>query len=159
MSEFQIRGAAELQRTLQELPVRLERTVLRGALRAAAVEIQNEARAQAPVDTGNLRDSIRVSTGGKRNGYVFAHVKVGGTKKGDAFYAHMVEFGTKPHEIRPKNAPSLFIAGIMRAVVRHPGAQAKPFMRPAFDAKADSALERFGDYIKARLERLAKRGG
>lgn len=157
MAEFEIKGGAELQRALNELPVKLERNVMRGALRAAAVQIEQEAKARAPADSGKLRDSIRVSTGAKRGGTVYAHVKVGGVKKGDAFYARFVEFGTRPHEIRPRRSASLFIGGLLRTLVRHPGTQARPFLRPAFDSKAGEAIRAFGDYMAARLERIAKR--
>lgn len=153
--DIEIKGASELQRILKELPEKLERVVMRGALRAGAVEIQREAKALAPVDSGKLRDSIRISGGVKRGAYVYSQVKVGGVKKGDAFYAHMVEFGTKPHEIKPKSAPSLFLAGILRASVKHPGARARPFMRPAFDNKAEDATKAFGKYIAERLAKLA----
>lgn len=153
--DIEIKGAAELQRALKELPVKLERVVLRGALRAGAVEIQREAKALAPVESGRLRDSIRISGGAKRGGYVYSQVKVGGNKKGDAFYAHMVEFGTKPHEIKPKSAPSLFLAGLLRSTVKHPGARAKPFMRPAFDNKVEDATKAVGKYIAERLAKLA----
>lgn len=157
LDDFEIKGGAELQRALKELPVKLERVVLRGALRAGAVEIQREAKALAApsAKTGKLLESIRISGGVKRGGYVYSQVKVGGVKKGDAFYAHMVEFGTKPHEIKPKSAPSLFIAGLLRSTVKHPGARAKPFMRPAFDNKVEDATKAVGKYIAERLAKLA----
>lgn len=45
-------------------------------------------------------------------------------------YAHMVEFGTRPHSVAPKGSS-----------VRdpHPGARPKPFMRPAFDESIGAA--------------------
>lgn len=156
MADIEIKGAAELHRALAQLPAKLEAQVSRQALRAGAKVIEREAKALTPVAEGKLRASIRTSTGMKRGGVVYAHVKAGGRKKGDAFYAHMVEYGTKPHEIKPKRFKSLFIAGIFRKVVQHPGAKARPFMRPAFANKSQEALGAIADYIRARLARVAK---
>lgn len=157
MNNIDIKGAAELKRALGELPAKIEKGISRGALRAGAVVLQEEAQSLAPSgDSGRLRESISVSTGAKRSGTVYAHVRAGGRKKGDAFYAHMVEFGTKPHEIKPRKFKSLFLAGIFRKIVKHPGAKPKPFLRPAFDNKSGEAVDAIAAYIRARLARLAK---
>lgn len=156
MDQVEIKGAAELQRLLGELPANIEKNISRGALRAGAVVLQEEAMARAPVEDGRLRESIRVAAGAKRNGVVYAQVRAGGRKKGDAFYAHMVEYGTKPHEIKPRKFKSLFIAGVFRKIVQHPGAKARPFLRPAFDAKAGEAVDAIAAYIRARLAKLGK---
>lgn len=156
MAEVEIKGAAELKRMLGELPAKIEQNVVRGALRAAAKVIEQEAKANVPVNSGDLRASIRVSAGTKRGGRVYAHVKAGGRKKGDPFYAHFVEFGTRPHEIRPRGAISLFFAGLFSKLIKHPGAKAKPYMRPAFDRKSDDAIRAFTDYARGRIEKIAK---
>lgn len=157
MADFEIKGMAELHKALQELPVNIERNVLRGGLRAAGKVIADAARAQAPVHDGDLKKSIRVSMRTRsKAGWVNANVKAGDKV---AYYAHMVEFGTARHWIRPKNRKSLFFAGLARQAVEHPGARPRPFMRPAFDAKAQTAIETMADYIRARLPReLAKAG-
>jgi hypothetical protein len=58
--------------------------------------------------------------------------------------AHLVEFGTAPHW-QPRR-------GIM-----HPGARAKPFARPAFDAKKRAVLSAFRQAIAMRLKAAALR--
>ncbi len=155
MADVEIKGAAELQRLLGELPANIERNVLRGALRAGAKEIEREAKALTPVKSGALRASIRVSAGAK-GGNVFAHIKAGGRGKGEAFYATMVEKGTKPHEERPRGAKSLFFAGLFSRLIEHPGAREKPFMAPAFANKSQAAVDRIAEYIRARLDKIAK---
>lgn len=121
---------------------------------------------------GALRDSIRVGSGKVRRGVVTASVRAGGmkTKAGaDVYYANWVEYGTAAHAIvarlsNGKNAASrinrqakkmrtaLNISGnwVGPAVV-HPGARARPFMRPALEAKAQEAVVAVGNYIKKRL--------
>jgi HK97 gp10 family phage protein len=150
MDEFDIKGGAELDKLLQELPVKLERNILRGALRAGAVPIRDAAKAGVPVKSGALRDSIRISTGA-RGGKVTARIIAGNLK---AFYAHLVEFGTAPHEERPQNGRSLFFAGLARTVVHHPGASPKPFMTPALDTRAAEAVNTSAEYLRARLDKL-----
>lgn len=147
--ETRIEGLAELQRALGELPTKIEANVVRGGLRAGAKVIADDARRLAPRVSGDLEASIRVSTRTyKRFGQVLARA-VAGNKK--AFYAHMVEFGTARHWIKPKTAKSLFIAGVFRQVVDHPGARQQPFMRPAFDRSGGSAIARFAEYVRVRL--------
>jgi HK97 gp10 family phage protein len=124
---------------------------MRGALRAGAKVIEAEAKANVPVKSGVLRDSIRVSARLKGR-TVTASIKAGGkTKSGDAFYAKFVEFGTAAHAIKGRNGGWLSFGGLFAKSIQHPGMQAKPFMRPALDAKASDAVVAVGNYIKKRL--------
>lgn len=150
MFDVKIKGLAELQKALAELPDKIERNIVRSALRAAAKVTAEEAKRRVPVRRGKLRDSIRVSTRLVK-GKPTATVTAGGTKKGAPFYAHLVEFGAKAHFIKPKKAKSLFIAGVFREGVDHPGARKQPFLRPALDASAQAAVLAFGNAVKARL--------
>lgn len=158
MTDIKIKGAAELQNFLNQLPAKIEANIMRGALRAGAKPIADEARKNAPVGPSNaenerlyggyegaLRDSIRV--GAKidpRKGQVIGYARVGGKSKrtkADVFYSHFVEFGTKPHSVLNggKGDPT------------HPGTQPKPFMRPALDGQSEAAIQAAGEYIKRRL--------
>ena len=149
MSEItQVQGLAELDRLLKELPARLEGTVVRGGLRAGAVVLQNAAKQNVPVKSGALRRSIKVSTGIKK-GRVYSRVRAGDKI---AFYAHMVEFGTRPHKIG-KVGRMLWINGRwVYAPVNHPGSRPRPFMRPAADSTAQTATVAVGNKIKSILE-------
>lgn len=172
-----ISGGRELSQFLQQLPAKIEKNIMRAALRAGAAEIRKEARELVPVEMGDLRRSIRVSAKAK-GGKVQASVKAGDKK---AFYAHMVEFGTKPHlikvreEDRPINYKLTRKRGVLTRVsmrtinrrglmignnfvgpkVDHPGARPSPFLRPAFDNAGDRAIKAIGDKIR---ERLTKQG-
>lgn len=156
MADIYVKGFSDLQKFLDTLVPRVEANIIRGALRAGAKPILEAARQNAPVGptnfenitlyggyTGALRDSIRISGRiDSRNGKVTASVKAGGiTKRGaDVFYAHMVEFGTRPHAL----------SGFKREK-NHPGTNPRPFMRPALDAQAGAAVAAAGEYIKKRL--------
>lgn len=140
-------GGRELDALLQSLPVKVERNILRAALRAGAAEFRKVARQNVPVDEGDLRASIRVTTRTKR-GTIYASVKAGGKK---APHWHWVEFGTAKHKIKPKKQQALSFGGNVAGEVDHPGSKPKPYMRPAFDAGQRAALAAVAGKIRERL--------
>ncbi len=96
-------------------------------LERAAEVVADGARQRVPVDTGTLKNSIRVTRlwgDPRRNVRIYAghRVKGGSMKKGaerGAFYAHMVEYGTVKMRARPflrpaLNASKAKIQGILR---------------------------------------------
>lgn len=160
MSETQVKGLAELQKALDELPEKIAANVMRGAMRAGAKVLADEARLQAPVLSGELRDTIRHAAkieNGVAIGYVRAGPRGGkNLSKADAkkgWYVRFVEFGTAAHIIKARKGKTLFL-GVSK--VNHPGATKKPFMRSALDQGAGRALAAVAGYIRKRL--AAKHG-
>jgi HK97 gp10 family phage protein len=151
MADQVLKGGKELFTFLQTLAPKIERNIMRTALRAGAKVFFDEALKNVPVKDGDLKESGRISTRAK-HGQVSASVKFGNKK---AWYWHMVELGTAAHTIKAKNGKSLFFNGSNVQMVNHPGARAKPFMRPAYDAKSDDAIIAVGRKIG---ERLTKHG-
>ena len=165
MADLQLTGLKELNEMLQTLPAKIEANILRGALRSGQNIIKDAAKTLCPVGPpsyraqklgaypGALRDSIRVSARSK-NGEVKVTVKAGNKI---AYYAHMVEFKTQPHDELPSGGKSLFVAGLFKTIVHHPGTSGKPFMRPAFDGNAGKAIEAAAEYMRNRIPKeLAK---
>lgn len=144
-----VKGFNELQKFLDQLPAKMEANIMRGAMRAGANVILQQARANVPAKTGLLRAGLKVSTS-RRRGVVKATVRAGGKH---AYIGKFVEYGNAAHFIKPKNAKSLFIAGIMRNGANHPGAAPKPFLRPALDTQSGAALVAVGEAIKKRLNK------
>jgi HK97 gp10 family phage protein len=159
---FNVAGLSELQNALDTLTTKLQQNIMRGALRSGAKVIQQHAKSIVPAETttegkayalslgwqpGALKKSIKISARLKA-GHVEAKVKAGNRQ---AFYAHMVEFGTAAHWIRPKNGKTLVIGGQHVSAVYHPGARKNPFMRISADSKAHAAVEQVADYIRTRL--------
>jgi HK97 gp10 family phage protein len=147
-----ITGGEALAKALKELPTKIERNIMRSAMRKGARVIANEAKANVPVDDGDLKRSIRVTTRSQK-GEVTA-TAVAGNKR--AFYANWVEFGTVGHMINAKPGKLLkFTARDGKVIetprVLHPGARAKPFMRPALDNKADEAVKAVARQVRAKL--------
>ena len=148
MSTTHVKGLSELQKLLDTLPAKLEANVMRGALRAGAKPILEEAKRNVPVESGTLRDGLKIGTK-SRNGTVSASVKVSGRH---AFIAPWIEFGTRAHVITGRDGGSLFFGGgTFVKSVQHPGARARPFLRPALDSQSNAAVVAVGEYIKKRL--------
>lgn len=143
-----ITGGRELDNLLQTLPVKMERNILRAALRAGAAEVLQEVKQRIPVDSGQLAASARITTR-YRKGTVTASVKVGNFV---AWYAHLVEFGTRPHRITPRErGGALQINGTEVRSADHPGTRGQPFMRPAADASLGAAIAAVTARIRQRL--------
>lgn len=147
MNDQVIVGGRELDALLQTLSPKIEKNIMRGALRAGAVEIRDEIKQRAPVASGDLKKSIRV-TSRTQKGRVSASAKVGDAK---AWYAHLVEFGTRPHIIKAKPGRAMRFAGTTTAQVSHPGIAGRPFIRPAADEATPRALQEVTKYIRRRL--------
>lgn len=156
-----VSGQKDLSEVFEGLPKSLTDSVLRETAKKALKPVAEMAQSLAPVgDTGNLRDSIIVSTQlTKRQRRAFphrkgeVHVYAGPSYKLGAGgrHGHLVEFGTGPRY----NKSGKYL-GIMPA---------RPFMRPAWDALSSSVLktmqeEIWGVLLKAvrRMRKRAERG-
>ncbi|PIG29403.1 HK97 gp10 family phage protein [Janthinobacterium sp. 35] len=147
VDDLAISGGKKLDDLLKTLPGKLQKNIMRSAIRAGVVVYRDKVKELVPVHMGELKKSIRISTKLK-GGVVTASLKVGSRK---AWYAKLVEFGTRPHKITPKDARALEIGGAVVESVDHPGAQAHPYMRPAADAGHTAALAAVVDQLRKRL--------
>jgi HK97 gp10 family phage protein len=136
--KLEVLGLQELEQKLREFGPRLAKNGLRAAVAAGARVVANEAKRNAPVDTGTLKRAVYLkqireeSNASQQTFFVGVRHGKGEKKKNrDGFYFPFVEFGTE------KMA-------------------ARPFVRPAFEATKEQAAEA----IKAKLaERIAKLAG
>lgn len=157
MSDIHIKGGAELQKILSQLPVSIEKNVMRGAVSAGARVIRDKAKQNAPLDDGDLKKSIRASSRYEGNGRITGKVKAGGrrtSKRRAVWYASMIEFGVAAHKIFAKAGGVLNFNGITATSVQHTGFTARPFMRPAFDSESKHAVQAAGNYIRKRLAKF-----
>jgi len=153
---IQIHGFEDFKRQLAELPGRVGRNVLRGAVNAGATVIRREAVLRAPQYTGpiseghpppgTLKKAIYQKQIAELSNAVQQTFFVGwrqgkrqqALKRGskivnlDAFYGRFVEFGTSKMG-------------------------AKPFLRPAFEAKKDAAIEAMRVYLAERIPKEAEK--
>ena len=114
------------------------------AIKKSAFNIEANAKknlaANKSVVTGHLRRSIATKMGDLEATIHTSNVK----------YAVIVEKGSKPHVIRPKNKKALYWKGAKRPVklVNHPGSKAKPYLEPAFESEKDNFIENLKEAIK-----------
>ena len=103
-------------------------------------KIEAKAKGNVPVDTGHLRRGITTKIGDME---VIVHTS-------NIKYARGVEFGTRPHLIKPKNKKALYWKGASHPVksVRHPGSKAKPYLIPAFEKEKDTFIKNLEEVIK-----------
>lgn len=154
-----------------------------------------DARTRAPISPGSSADGesaaqeatgfLRRSIGAGDVEGTFSAGGLVGVVSASAPYALHVEYGTKPHEIRPKANRASFGpnqsgynsqntkpgkralrwpggaggAGgwAFAKVVKHPGTAAKPFLRPALTANRDAIINRFSVATRLAIAR-AKAG-
>ncbi len=126
-----VEGGEELLRQLQELPKKVGNQILRKALRKGAVPIEEEQQNRVAVDTGLTEKSIIVRMGKRKVKGTQSVVIFPDPKKFEAagrdFSAPYLEYGTAHME-------------------------AKPFVRPSFDAKKDEAMKIIAEEIKGGIE-------
>jgi hypothetical protein len=157
-----VRGRAEVKRFIGQLPGEIERKLLRGAGRAAANVIAEEARDRSISDEVKGAIKVKVTSA---EGQVIARIQVKGP---GSYIGPWLEYGTDPHFIsvddsqrqgmsvakinQEQKRGSLVIGGqFVGATVFHPGARPHPFLRPALDVKADAAIAAAQGYINNRV--------
>lgn len=160
------KGFAEFAALLRSLPAEVGEGPLRSAAVAGGKVLRDEAATRAPSGkTGDLKRALYLkfieeqSTSTRKVYYV--SIRRGKKKKADdegpnnvAYYGHMVEFGhwyvpPKPKGVRWK---------VHRAA--HVGKKwvpAKPFLRPAFEARRREVIEAMRDRLKERLVEILGR--
>jgi HK97 gp10 family phage protein len=151
---FKVEGLAELARALRELPEKVAKNGLRVSVYAGAKVVRDEARIRAPraaqslganqPPPGTLRRSVIMKQIPElssltrqtffvtvRHGKKYRKQGKKGNLSQDAWYWRFVEFGTRK----------------MRA---------RPFLRPALEAKRREAVQAMKDRLSERIELEAK---
>lgn len=127
-----VNGLSEIISKLHNLPDKLEKKVLRAAVRQGANIVRDKAREFVRKDTENLKKSIIVSGAKGKPGTIAYRIKPITRKKGKAvFYGYFLEYGTS------KMA-------------------AKPFMRPAYDEAGEDVINKVIDTVKSKIDEATK---
>jgi HK97 gp10 family phage protein len=175
-----VNGLYELEKAMLGLNDRLHQRVIRRGLVAGGQLIRNQARANAPVLKGvehitgprndqHIRGQLRRAIVLKYDKpestkfvkqYIIAvrHGKKFQAKNMDAYYWYMLEFGTKGHIVKSKDAQLLSDGSTAFGTrARIPAQQANPFMRNAFNIKQGEAFNvvrySWGDGIAQEVAR------
>lgn len=153
MIDIEITGESDMADALRSLPARISKEAAFDALVIAVQPLIAAARANAPVDSGSLQQSIGLRLVRYKKGMqLFAVV---GPRRGfgkggrePANYAHLVEFG---HRIN-RGKKTLRKGGVSSGEVAP-----KPFLRPAWDANKQEVLDTLSREFAERLEVVVRR--
>lgn len=136
MTTFVLQGGKQLEARLHALG-----QAPQGMLRQVGIHAVAQAKIRVPRRTGNLGRTIRIGSISP----TAVEVRAGGQL--NVGYAAAVEFGSRPHVIRPRRRKVLAwggartLAGNLRAgaqatnfaaKVTHPGSKAQPYLIPGF---------------------------
>lgn len=140
-----VTGIPELDAKLRTIEQRLAKKIYRRSVRKAAKPVLDTARSLAPVESGDLKRSlkIRAMKRSRRNKHQVGVQVVTGKEwfKGDQFYAAFIEFGAPGHKFFGKGEAPL---------------EPKPFLRPAADANKSKVADVFRAEMRRELEEAAR---
>lgn len=169
--DVKIENVGDVQRVLGSMGDDLRRKAIRSGLRAAAKPVADKMRDLAP---GRFKRAISVTQFSKRQSErlrgTLARVEIprdgvamiiGPNRKVDgvrvAQLAHLVEFKTRPHKIRPRNNVTSFGRDeFASGEIDHPGSDADPFMSEALRRTNVSFQRYFFEGLQKHLNRLAR---
>lgn len=140
MARSGVKGGSEISAALRGISGGISPRVVQQA-HAAGLKPMQEAAQQHFSSNGSMKtgvipaDIAIVPTGPMSTSLAMTGM---GAKLG-----HMIELGTAPHD-QPNRGRV------------HPGAQPKPFMRPAFDEQSEATLRAAGGVYGAELTRIAR---
>ena len=128
---LKLEGTKELDKALSRLASDARETIMKEAILAAGEPIRQEAESRAPRRTGRLAGDMVAEVGAKHK----PSVRVGIGKLG--WYGRFIESGTGQR--KTKNSAN-------RGAV-----SAKPFLKPALEAKKNEALAKFREVLRRGL--------
>ncbi|MCH7411156.1 HK97 gp10 family phage protein [Belliella sp. DSM 111904] len=147
-----LRGDADLIKKLKKVQTKTGIAAIKKALRKAGNKIKNSVKQNAPIDSGNLKRSIKVFNDNSRGSKGGALLRVGADRK-IAPHAHLVEFGTDERQL---NKPSIItISTGQTFTVKHTGKMpANDFFNRGYESSKQSAIDTFTSEIKQALNNI-----
>lgn len=147
----EVLGGRELRRALAALDAAAAEQMLRVAVKAGALPIENAAEQRAPKKTRTLARSITTAIVADRDS---AEATIGPSGSATA-YAAQKEFGGT---ITAKNAPALHWVDAHGAhhFAKSVTQPAQPYLRPAWDENVDGAVKKMQAVLKVQIERAGR---
>lgn len=163
---YKLQGDEDVKQAIRDIEKALAQEVLVEAAGAGIAVITAEVKSLAAKISSRLsadvEEQVRRTRGGKASastgprGKTFPIAAAMGLEYGAGLY------GTRgqKYTIRTGDRRSLsFVVGgtrIVRRSVQHPGYQAQPYMRPAWDRKKKQAVESAAKVLEARLGKVGR---
>ena len=105
MDNIELSGVDEILNRLQQIGANVSR-LENQALRNAAEPVLEDAKANAPVRTGKLKEGLKISSIKTKEGMKYVLVGVDKSDNSKIFYGKFVEFGTTKMSARPFLGPA-----------------------------------------------------
>jgi HK97 gp10 family phage protein len=134
---IQIDGLDEIREQLKDLGVREGRNLMRATIRGIASRIRKAAADRAPVDTGDMKMSLKLRPRRSHPDNPVFEVWAGSARgaKYDAYYWRFVEYGTSGKTAQPERP-------FIRPAVEEIRAQLPTILQAEFGKKWEKALAR-----------------
>lgn len=152
---MELTGAREVAATLKELPEKIQKKILRQTMKRVIDPIYTQIKANLPVKTGNLRDSvikkIQLQT---RKGAIVGEVIASSGKGRKGHHAYWIEegFNLTAHKETARRGPY----GTNRILKRVEG---KHIFRDTFKANAEQSISLFYEAISDEVKTAQKELG
>jgi len=134
-----VTGRKDIDRRLHAFPLKLQKKVIRQAMRAGMKLMAEHVRQLAPVLTGTLRDNVVVRAGFKSR-----------TRRGTITMDARIDANDETKRTSAKTGKTVFYPAIVEYGVKGRGIRANDFMLRAF--------RRFGDAARRLTIRLIRQG-
>jgi HK97 gp10 family phage protein len=107
--EFEVTGIEEFQAMTRDIAPRQARNLARATVQGVASEVAKQMRQRAPKDSGTLRKAIKAKRRKMQGDVAISDVRIehGKGSKNNAFYWHMIEFGSQKGSARPFIRPTV----------------------------------------------------
>ena len=154
-AELNIVGFDKVNEIFTKLSEEIAGKIGQQAVKAATNILLDGAKARVPEGkTGKLADSlmIRPVKGMLQDGKIAYQVFASRSKGKGGWHAHLVEFGTKPHDIK-----NVIIKGNFYPLIHHPGAKPQPFLRPTVAEDGQKAVNELSKTLYEKAFRKLKK--
>ena len=136
MIKVRLEGIEELKKIFKQLDREVKKQIYEKAVQEGAEMVVQTAKAKVPVDTGALKESIKIieSKAGEKGSFskvgsdIAIHKRDAVTRQAHGYYSFFTEYGTS----------------------RMP---ARPFIRPALDENSQKIKDKFIEVLKSEVER------
>lgn len=151
---LKIRGLAAVQDQLKEISSEMSAKVLPQAMRASFKKVQRTARELAPVDSGDLRDAIRISSARPKTSRVDSAV-VGIVIAGMTAKAKQARVAAAAfNESQTKRLPPSRRWHFIELGTKHQAP--RPFLRPALDQNAQAVVDDLAGQLRKKIAKAIK---
>ena len=163
-NSFNKKAIKEINNALKKLPKEFSVSRKKTILKKGLQPFIRQAKSNAPVDSGELRESIGTKTFRNNKAFVFGGVT---TKKNiksvtnekitvDGFYAKFIEYGFRHIAWATKGSriSNNFLASFNDRITK---VKAKPFLRPAWDSKHEAVKKETIELTKKRVKAYEKK--